>query len=187
MYSAAVLISAALLGFTGVLGQNTTVQCAKGLKMFVSRGTGEPMGLGATEALVDGIAGQINGSDIEAIEYPATEDDPVYFFSAANGTILVRQAITNYAMACPGSKMALFGYSQVRASNSLAVNTHADRVVQGAQITSNNFCGTPPIWAAYAVGKTSIADIMAFAQPMPVNITKDGKLSAKPISAATID
>lgn len=129
MYSVAVLITAVSFVVTSVMGQNTTIQCAKGLKIFVSRGTGEPMGLGATEALVDVIAGQINGSDIEAIEYPATEDDPVYFFSAANGTILVKEAITNYAMACPGSKMALFGYSQVRACDSLVVSTHANRVV----------------------------------------------------------
>lgn len=127
MYSAPILISAAFLAVTGVSAQNTTVQCAKGLKIFVSRGTGEPMGLGATEALVDVIAEQINGSDIEAIEYPAAEDDPLYFFSVANGTILVKQAITNYAMACPGSKMAVFGYSQVRVCNNLAANTHTDR------------------------------------------------------------
>lgn len=183
MYPAAVLITSALLAVTGASAQNTTVQCAKGLKMFVSRGTGEPMGLGATEALVDVIAEQINGSDSEAIEYPATEDDPLYFFSVANGTTLVKQAITNYAMACPGSKMAVFGYSQVRACNDLALKTYADRVVQGAQITSNTFCGTPPIWAAYAVGKASIADILAFAQPMPLNMTKNGKLSTGPFSA----
>lgn len=182
MFSAAVLITVAFLAVTGVSAQNITVQCATGLKMFVSRGTGEPFGLGATEALVDVIAEQINGSDIEAIEYPATEDDPLYFLSVANGTTLVKQAITNYAMACPGSKIAVFGYSQVRACNDLAVKTLADRMLQGAQITSNSFCGTPPIWAAYAVGKASIADILAFAQPMPVNITKNGKLSTRPFS-----
>lgn len=146
--------------------------------MFVSRGTGEPMGLGATQTLVDVIAEQINGSDIEAINYPATEDDPVYFVSVANGTTLVKQAITNYATACPGSKMAVFGYSQVRASHNPAVNTMAYQMVQGAQITTNTFCGTPPIWAAYAVPTAGIPGIMAFAQPLPVNITENGKLSS---------
>lgn len=178
MYPVTLLMTATLFGATGALGQNSTVQCAKGLKMFVSRGTGEPMGLGATEALVDVIAEQINGSNIEAIEYPATEDDPMYFFSVANGTTLVKQAITNYAMACPGSKMAVFGYSQVRKCDNLAVNTLAHHVVQGAQITSNTLCGMPPIWALYAVGTASIPEIMAFAQPLPANITKNGKLSS---------
>lgn len=179
MYSATLLITASLLAAIGVLGQNGTIECAEGLKMFVSRGTGEPMGLGATEALVDVIAEQINGSDIEAIEYPATEDDPLYFFSVANGTTLVKQAINNYAIACPGSKMAVFGYSQVRSCNDPALNTLAYRVVQGAQITTNTFCGTPPLWAAYAVGEASIPKIMEFAQPMPANTTKNGKLSSK--------
>jgi spore maturation protein SpmB len=84
--------------------------------MFVSRGTGEVMGAGATGALVDVIAEQINGSDIEAIEYPASMEDPLYFLSVANGTALVKEAITTYAAACPGSKVAVFGYSQVRNS-----------------------------------------------------------------------
>lgn len=109
----ATLLTATLLTATGVLGRNATAQCAEGLKMFVSRGTGEPMGLGVTEALVDAIAEQINGSDIEAIEYPASWEDPMYFYSVANGTTLVKEAINNYAMACPESKMAFFGYSQV--------------------------------------------------------------------------
>lgn len=177
MHSFTLLMAATLLAVTGVLGQNLTVQCAEGLKMFVSRGTGEPMGLGATEVLVDVIAEQINGSDIEAINYPATEDDPVYFVSVANGTTLVKQAITNYATACPGSKMAVFGYSQVRDSRNLIISTLAYHIVQGAQITTNTFCGTPPIWAAYAVPTAGIPGIMAFAQPLPVNITENGKLS----------
>lgn len=95
------------------LAQNSTVRCAPGLKMFVSRGTGEDMGLGVTEALVEVIASQINGSDYEAIEYPASFDNPSYFVSVSNGTGLVRSALTEYVEACPDSKIALFGYSQV--------------------------------------------------------------------------
>lgn len=177
MYPATLLMTAALLAAIGVSGQNATIECAEGLKMFVSRGTGEPMGLGTTEALVDVIAEQINGSDIEAIEYPASWDDPLYFYSVANGTTLVKQAINNYAMACPGSKMAVFGYSQVLSCNDPTLNTLAYRAVQGAQITTNTFCGSSPFWVAYAVGEASIPEIMAFAQPMSANITKNGKFS----------
>ncbi|KAL1880119.1 hypothetical protein Daus18300_001482 [Diaporthe australafricana] len=173
MYPAAILMIATFLAATGALGQNSSVQCTEGLKMFVSRGTGEPMGLGATEALVDIIAEQINGSDIEAINFPATMEDPLYFTSVANGTILVKQTITSYAMACPGSKMAVFGYSQVRTRANLAAIIKADSMTQGAQITSNTLCGTPPIWGTFAVASGSIPDILAFAQPLPVNITKD--------------
>ena len=106
------LTIAALLATAGVSAEKSTLKCAKGLKMFVSRGTGEPMGLGVTELLVKDIAGQINGSDIEAILYPAA-DDPSYFTSVGNGTRLVKNTIREYAEACPGSKMAFFGYSQV--------------------------------------------------------------------------
>jgi hypothetical protein len=184
MYPAALLttLAATLLAAPSVSGQNSTVQCAKGLKMFVSRGTNEAKGLGVTATLVDAIAKQISGSVIEAIEYPATMENPVYFVSVANGTALVKQAITNYAAACPGSKMAVFGYSQVRDSSNVANregNTQADRVVQGAQISSNALCGTPPAWAVYAV-QSSVADVLAFAQPLPANVTKDGKQTHPP-------
>jgi acetylxylan esterase len=107
---------AGLLAASLASAQNSTVKCASGLKMFVSRGTGEEMGPGVTEALVDVIAKQINGSDYEAILYPASFDNPSYFVSVANGTNLVRNAILDYTEACPNSKIALFGYSQVFAS-----------------------------------------------------------------------
>lgn len=93
--------------------QNSTIRCASGLKMIVSRGTGEDAGLGVTELLVDVISSQIDGSEWTAVEYPAAFENPGYFESVNNGTLLVRQAITDYAEACPDSKMAVFGYSQV--------------------------------------------------------------------------
>jgi hypothetical protein len=46
--------------------------------------------------------------------YPASGDDPNYFISVANGTAVLKRLVVEYAEACPGSKMALFGYSQVR-------------------------------------------------------------------------
>ena len=71
------------------------------------------MGLGATGSLVKTIAERINGSNYEPILYPATRDWPPYFQFVGNGTRLVKNAVTDYANACPDSKMALFGYSQV--------------------------------------------------------------------------
>jgi hypothetical protein len=59
------------------------------------------------------ISAQIPGSDIEAINYPAQLIDPMYFFSVVNGSIEVRNAIVGYNEACPGSKMAIMGPSQV--------------------------------------------------------------------------
>lgn len=71
------------------------------------------MGPGVTKAVVDIIADQIDGSDIQPILYPATWENPVYTTSVGNGTRLIRKSITEYAKACPDSKMAFFGYSQV--------------------------------------------------------------------------
>lgn len=109
------LLSIAMAGVIGAAAaaNNSTVKCAKGLKMFVSRGTGEEMGPGVTKALVDNIADQIEGSEIQPILYPASWDNPGYASSVTNGTKLVRKTITEYAKACPDSKMAWFGYSQV--------------------------------------------------------------------------
>ncbi|KAJ5103463.1 hypothetical protein N7532_003992 [Penicillium argentinense] len=126
----------------------------------VSRGTGELTDLGVTKALVDDIASQIEGSDIEAIRYPATWDDPVYALSVANGTQLVRKAITEYAKTCPDSKMAWFWYSQ------------------GAHITTNNFCGMPAIWGLdqtenKTYTKPELGQIIALSYPLSEEVTKN--------------
>lgn len=93
---------------------SSTVECFDGLKMFVSRGTSEDPGVGETGKVVEAIAQRINGSDYDANPYPATGDNPNYFISVANGTAVLKQLVVEYAESCPESKMALFGYSQVR-------------------------------------------------------------------------
>lgn len=97
--------------------------------MFVARGTGEDPGTGETGKLVEAIADKIKDSDIEAIQYPAEFIEVNYFLSVANGTAAVKDKLESYAEACPGHKMAFFGYSQ------------------GAQVVSNNLCGQPDVWA----------------------------------------
>lgn len=94
-------------------GSNSNITCADGLKIFVSRGTGEDPGTGVTGNITDLIASQIDGSDVQGIAYSASFEDPDYFLSVSNGTHSLKQAITEYSQACPDSKMALFGYSQV--------------------------------------------------------------------------
>lgn len=151
---------AAIIGAVAVSADNSTVECAKGLKIFVSRGTGEEMGPGATKVLVDQIADQIDGSDIEPILYPASWDNPVYASSVTNGTKLIRKTITEYAKGCPDSKMAWFGYSQ------------------GAQITSNNFCGMPVVWGVETEGNVTydaatLKELVVLSQPLPKEVTKN--------------
>lgn len=108
------IASGIIAAAAAVKAQNSTVVCAEGLKMFVSRGTSETMGYGITESLVDTIADRIEASNAEAILYPASVADPNYFTSVGLGTIMVKEKMTAYARECPDSKMAWFGYSQVR-------------------------------------------------------------------------
>ncbi|KAI9155763.1 Acetylxylan esterase [Paramyrothecium foliicola] len=152
-------ILAGLTAAGAVLAQNSTIRCAPGLKMFVSRGTSEPMGFGETGKLVEPIKRAIEGSISEYIAYPASNGNatnglPNYYQSVGNGTILLRRRITEYAEACPDSKIAVFGYSQ------------------GAQIASNNFCGAPPFWGIEA-GVTDIAELLEVSSPLPTHVTKN--------------
>jgi hypothetical protein len=64
--------------------------------MFVTRGTTEAMGQGAFGAVTKAIAAHISGSIATPKLYPATEGNPVYFESVANGTTLLRNALTDY-------------------------------------------------------------------------------------------
>ena len=111
MYPPSALAFVSLLA-AAASAQNSTAECAKGLKMFVSRGTnetlgsGSDLGLGATGKLVKDIARRIEDSDYEGIPYPASMWEPSYFHSVANGTRMVRERMTAYAKACPDSKMA---------------------------------------------------------------------------------
>jgi acetylxylan esterase len=137
--------------------QNSTIRCAPGLQLFVSRGTDEPMGFGETGKLIEPILGAIEGSVADYTAYPAsfgneTNGKPNNFVSVARGTLMLRRTILEYSEACPGSKMAVLGYSQ------------------GAQITSNNLCGSPPIWGLQG-NTVSLDDIIEFSMPLPTKVT----------------
>lgn len=88
-------------------------ECASGLQLFIARGTGEDPGPGATGVLAEAVLDKIPGSAFEAIDYPASEEDPVYFDSVRNGTDAVREGLIGYTEACPDGKVAVLGYSQV--------------------------------------------------------------------------
>uniref|UniRef100_A0A8H7TSQ3 Cutinase n=1 Tax=Bionectria ochroleuca TaxID=29856 RepID=A0A8H7TSQ3_BIOOC len=177
------LRSLALAGLVAaglVSSQTTSKQCVKGLKIFVGRGTGEPLvdaqnkdttlipetglgnntrGLGETGKLLMPIFDKIPDSNYTAILYTAsngrrTTNESNYFESVFNGTAMVRKAMTEYATACPDGKMAWIGYSQ------------------GAQIISNSLCGMPVIWAQF-MPNPSIPEMISFSQPLPTNVTKN--------------
>lgn len=184
---ALLLSAAAAQTTTNGTTSNSTLPCADGLKMFVSRGTGEDQSTGVIGKITDLIASQIKGSDVQGVAYPATFEDPNYFLSVSNGTQLLRQAIVEYSQACPDSKISLFGYSQVSHVLPQHQNTQLTYLnYQGAQTTSNVLCGQPVVWAFDAsnglesdLGIRQLAQTFINAQPLPQNFTTNGAYPSK--------
>ena len=104
-------VSIALLA-AGAAAQNSTT-CADGLYIVVARGTGEDPGTGVTGVIADNIAKQIQGSKVEALDYPATFTDPDYEDSEKEGVDDLQKLLTSYHSSCPNGKIAYLGYSQV--------------------------------------------------------------------------
>ncbi|KAF5584429.1 acetylxylan esterase [Fusarium pseudocircinatum] len=123
----------ALAGFLAIstAAPTSNTNCAHGLKLFIARGTGEKLGSTVMDPIAQKIAERVLYSDTWNIPYPATFNNPQYIASAGNGTTMVREALEEYSNMCPNSKMALMGWSR------------------GAQIISNNLCGTPAAWRIF--------------------------------------
>jgi len=115
-----ILVTAGLLA-TAAAAQNSN--CTDGLYMIVARGTDEPAaaspkGLypentGSPGYIAELIAAQIKDSQIMGVKYPASLEDPSYVQSENDGAATMLQMVNDYHSSCPGSKMALLGYSQV--------------------------------------------------------------------------
>ncbi|PON25811.1 hypothetical protein TGAM01_v205248 [Trichoderma gamsii] len=95
--------------------------CAKGLYMVVARGSEEAPGTGVTGNLTSQIAAKVPGSQVAAVDYPATLND--YESSEGKGVQAMQKLLNAYGQACPDSKIAILGYSQ------------------GAQVSSDSVCG----------------------------------------------
>lgn len=85
--------------------------CAKGLYMVVARGSEEAPGTGVTGNLTSQIAAKVPGSQVAAVDYPATLND--YESSEGKGVQAMQKLLNAYGQACPDSKIAILGYSQV--------------------------------------------------------------------------
>lgn len=120
--------TAPLLTATGLVAaaaaQNSSASCVSGdaVHIVVARASLEPVGTGAIGNVSARVAAQLPGSDVVAVDYPATLDN--YTTSEAAGVASMASLVTSYAGRCPGSKMVLMGYSQ------------------GAQVTMDVLCGT---------------------------------------------
>ncbi|KAK2000719.1 cutinase [Colletotrichum falcatum] len=116
------------LGFLGALQGSVNVverqtgACATGVHIIVCRASTERPGTGVIGEIATSIQGQIPGSDIEAVDYPA-ELNP-YNPSQEAGVKAMTKMVQDYAARCPETKMVLMGYSQ------------------GAHVTADVMCGT---------------------------------------------
>lgn len=90
------------------------IACATGAHIIVARASTEPPGTGALGIIANRVAGRIPGSEIVAVDYPATLKQ--YPDSETVGVNEMRRLVVEYASACPGRRIVLMGYSQVRSS-----------------------------------------------------------------------
>ena len=129
-------IAAVLAAVTGTAIAGSNITCAKGLYMLAVRGSGEPhlnpnpnpkykwpLDTGTAGIIALAVQQKVQGSVIAGVDYPAA--DPineltdavnltVYYPSENQGAKTFMDDVDQYHSACPDSKIALLGYSQVR-------------------------------------------------------------------------
>lgn len=124
-------VLAATVGI-GALASTATaaITCAKDLYILCARGSGEPAvapnpgtypdNTGSPGFLALQVAKQIPGTVIAGVIYPATNpvatgtlDLDAYYSSENAGAKAIVEELNQYHSACPDSKIALIGYSQV--------------------------------------------------------------------------
>ncbi|OLN81912.1 Acetylxylan esterase 5 [Colletotrichum chlorophyti] len=117
------------LGFLGALqgggGADVSKRQNNGcvdVHMIVARASTERAGTGIIGEVAKNVQAQIPGSDIVAVDYPASLNP--YKPSQKAGVTAMTKLVQDYAKACPQSKMVLMGYSQ------------------GAHVTGDVLCGT---------------------------------------------
>lgn len=115
--------TASILSVAVGVARAQSLQCSQGVHIIAARGTGEEEGPGISGELADRLIDRIRGSEVEALDYPATLDDPDYFTSAKEGAKELREDVRQYAEDCPNTQIVVIGYSQ------------------GAQVATNTFCG----------------------------------------------
>ncbi len=87
-------------------------QTCPSIHIFGARETTAPPGYGEAGELVDNIISANSGATSEAIDYPASGDNPSYADSRAAGVTAVNSQVSTFASQCPETKIVLVGYSQ---------------------------------------------------------------------------
>jgi len=122
------------------------VTCSAGAHIIVARASTEPPGTGIIGAIANRVAERIPGSDIVAVNYPATLRE--YVESESAGVVEMRKLVVEYATACPKSSIVLMGYSQV-------FLLFYSCIIIGLKIDTVQFCNrvpmSRPMWSVAAV------------------------------------
>lgn len=94
------------------LGQGKRQTCPS-IHIFGARETTASPGYGSAGELIDNIISANSGATGEAIDYPASGDNPPYAESRSEGVSAVNSQVASFASQCPDTKIVLVGYSQV--------------------------------------------------------------------------
>jgi len=112
------ILAAAIFSTLGAADHHDRISdnntCSDGLHIIIARGTNEDPGTTGLMGLVaDKITETISDTTVAPVDYPALDD---FYVSATEGVHVMTHMIKQHAEACPGSKMALLGYTQVTMS-----------------------------------------------------------------------
>jgi acetylxylan esterase len=99
-----------------------------GVHVFGARETTASPGYGSAGTLVNNILSSNSGATAEAIDYPASGDNPSYADSRAAGVEAVNSQVASFASQCPDTKLVLVGYSQVCGTSTVVCEVLADLV-----------------------------------------------------------
>ncbi len=112
-FTTSALLAVGLLACSSSAQTNCTTT---GVHMIIARASTEQPGTGIIGTVATQVQQQIPGSDVVAVDYPATLEN--YVTSESQGVVAMTKLIMDYASACPNSKIVLMGYSQVRGGKS---------------------------------------------------------------------
>jgi acetylxylan esterase len=135
------------------------------MQIFGARETGAPPGFGSTTTLVNEVLALHTTATAEAIDYPACDGQAScgsmsYADSVAAGVAAVAKQVNAFNARCPAARIVLAGYSQVLITH-IAPNSDATsmlmRMLQGAQIVDDAYCGGVDTYAGIASATIPIA------------------------------